>query len=137
MFLRLHQSQHDFKDLQPLSNAQLYINDAKSKALPYSQSGSRDERCSFLCGNAGIYCVAAVISSCANNLDEMKKDLDAFESGFEACKPIRFSRYGSDEILGLTIIRFLSTFRRVSLNEIIFILCSGSSRISQWHLLAE
>ncbi|KAG4075003.1 hypothetical protein HA402_014582 [Bradysia odoriphaga] len=99
MFLRLHQSQHDFKELQPLVNAQLYINDAKSKALPYVQSRSRDERCSFLCGNAGIYCVAAVISAASNNLDEMKKDLEAFETGYEACKPMHFSRYGSDEVL--------------------------------------
>lgn len=106
MFLRLHQSQHDFKDLQPLDNAQLYINDAKSKALPYTQSRSRDERCSFLCGNAGIYCVAAVISSNSNNLDEMKKDLEAFETGYEACKPINFSRYGSDEVLGKTIFSY-------------------------------
>lgn len=100
MFLRLHHSQHDFKDLQPLANAQLYINDAKTKALTYSRSGSRDERCSFLCGNAGIYCVAAVISSSSSNPDEMTKDLQAFGSGYEACKPINFSRYGSDEILG-------------------------------------
>lgn len=100
MFLRLHQSHLDFKELQPLSNAQLYINDAKSKALPYTQSRSRDERCSFLCGNAGIYSVAAVISFNSNNLDEMKNDLRAFKSGYEACRPINFSRYGSDEVLG-------------------------------------
>lgn len=100
MFLRLHQSKHDFKELQPLLNAQLYINDAKSKALPYSQSGSRDERCSFLCGNAGIYSLGAVISFSSNDLDEMRKDLIAFERGYEACKPINFSRYGSDEVLG-------------------------------------
>lgn len=100
MFLRLHQSHQDFKQLQPLPNAQLYINDAKRKALPYTQSKSRDERCSFLCGNAGIYSVAALISFNANNLDEMKNDLRAFESGYEACKPINFSRYGSDEVLG-------------------------------------
>lgn len=100
MFLKLHQSQHDFKELKPLENAQLYINDAKAKALNYSRSGSRDERCSFLCGNAGIYCVAAVVSFHSNNLDEMNKDLQAFESGHEVCKPINYSRYGGDEILG-------------------------------------
>lgn len=108
MFLRLHQSQHDFKELQPLVNAQLYINDAKSKALPYHESRSREERCSFLCGNAGIYCVSAGISSSSNNSDEMKKDLEAFESGFDACKPISFSRYGCDEVLGKIMFSFPS-----------------------------
>lgn len=108
MFLRLHQSQHDFQELQPLQHAQLYINDAKVKALSYSQSRSRDERCSFLCGNAGIYSVAAIISMNSNNMDEMRKDLQAFRSGYEACKPINFSRYGSDEVLGI-IRDFLST----------------------------
>lgn len=101
MFLRLHQSQHNFDEFQPLSNAQLYINDAKRKALPYSHSRSRDEHCSFLCGNAGIYSVAAVISSNSNNFDVLKNDLQAFGSGYEACRPINFSRYGSDEVLGI------------------------------------
>lgn len=104
MFLRLHQSQQDFKELSPILNAQLYINDAKNKALSYAHSKSRDERCSFLCGNAGIYSVAAIISLHSNNLEEMKKDLRAFESGYEACKPINFSKYGSDEVLGDFII---------------------------------
>lgn len=103
MFLRLHQSQQDFSSLQPLLNAQLYINDAKNKAIAYAHSRSRDERCAFLCGNAGIYSVSAVISFYSNNLDEMKKDLKAFESGFEACKPINFSKYGSDEVLGILV----------------------------------
>lgn len=103
MFLRLHQSQQ-FKELQPLLNAQLYINDAKSKALSYAHSRSRDERCAFLCGNAGIYCVAAIISFHSNNLEEMTKDLQAFGSGYEACKPINFSKYGSDEILGILVL---------------------------------
>lgn len=102
MFLRLHQSRQDFKMLKPLEHAQMYIQDAKNKALSYAHSKSRDERCAFLCGNAGIYSVSAVISFQSNDEEEMKKDLRAFASGFEACKPISFSKYGSDEILGIS-----------------------------------
>lgn len=97
MFLRLLQTNELVKETSALENAQLYISRAKRNAKQYSRS--RDDRCAFLCGNAGIYAVAAAISDFTQNTDVMQQDLNDFEHGFEACKPINFSKYGSDELL--------------------------------------
>lgn len=97
MFLRLSQTNELVNELSALKNAQYYINRAKRNAKRYSER--RDERCAFLLGNAGIYAVAAAISDLTQNTDSMQKELREFEKGFEACKPINFNKYGSDELL--------------------------------------
>lgn len=53
----------------------------------------------LLFSNAGIYAVAAVISENRGEENMMKKELELFYTGFEACKPINFNKYGSDEVL--------------------------------------
>lgn len=95
MFLRLWQSGELLSETSAIENAHRYIARAKRNAKQYSRS--RDERCAFLCGNAGIYAVSAVISKLANQT--LQQDLREFETGFEACKPINFSKNGSDEVL--------------------------------------
>lgn len=97
MFLRLCQTNELIEETSARENALLYINRAKRNAKQYSRS--RDERCAFLCGNAGIYAVSAAISDFNQQADTLKEDLKHFEAGFEACKPINFSKYGSDELL--------------------------------------
>lgn len=97
MFLRLCQTNELVQETSARENALLYINRAKRNARQYSRS--RDERCAFLCGNAGIHAVSAVISDLNKNKDVLQQDLKDFEQGFEACKPINFNKYGSDELL--------------------------------------
>lgn len=97
MFLRLWQAGELVKETSAIENAQLYIARAKRNAKQHSRS--RDERCAFLCGNAGIYAVSAVISQLANKENELQQDIHEFATGFEACKPINFSKHGSDELL--------------------------------------
>lgn len=97
MFLRLWQTGELVKETKAIENAQLYIERAKRNAKEYSRS--RDERCAFLCGNAGIYAVSAVISHMAKKQEASQQDLQQFETGFEACKPVNFSKNGSDELL--------------------------------------
>lgn len=97
MFLRLCQTNELVQETSARENALLYINRAKRNARQYSRS--RDERCAFLCGNAGIYAVSAVISDLNKNHEVLQQDLKDFEQGFEACKPINFNKYGSDELL--------------------------------------
>lgn len=97
MFLRLCQTNELVRETSASENALLYINRAKRNAKQHSRS--RDERCAFLCGNAGIYAVSAAISDINQKSDNRQQDLSHFEQGFEACKPINFSKYGSDELL--------------------------------------
>lgn len=97
MFLRLCQTKEREKVLSPLDNAMLYINRAKKNVKQYSRS--RDDRCAFLCGNAGIYAVSAGIANVAKQPDIVQQDLGEFAKGFEVCKPINFNKFGSDEIL--------------------------------------
>lgn len=98
MFLQLCKKESVLaQETSARENAQLYIERAKCNAKQYSRS--RDERCAFLCGNAGIHAVSAAISDFNRNADAMQQDLKSFEQGFEACKPINFSKYGSDELL--------------------------------------
>lgn len=97
MFLRLCQTNELVQETSARENAQLYIERAKRNAKQYSRS--RDERCAFICGNAGIYAVSAAISDLNQKASTLQQDLNNFEQGFEACKPINFSKYGSDELL--------------------------------------
>lgn len=97
MFLRLCQTNELVDELSARENALFYINRAKQNTR--KQSHSRDDKCAFLLGNAGIYAVAAAISHLNRQPTALKKDLAHFEQGFSACKPMNFSRYGSDEFL--------------------------------------
>lgn len=97
MFLRLCQSNELVAETSAIENATHYINRAKKNARQYSKS--RDDRCAFLCGNAGIYAVSAAISQFTSQPETLRQDLAEFEKGFDACKPIQFSKYGSDEVL--------------------------------------
>ncbi|XP_031624739.1 lanC-like protein 3 homolog isoform X1 [Contarinia nasturtii] len=97
MFLRLCQTNELVQETSARENAQLYINRAKRNAKQYSRS--RDERCAFLCGNAGIYAVSAAISELTQKPDTLQQDLKDFEQGFEACKPVNYSKHGGDELL--------------------------------------
>ena len=97
MFLRLCQTNELVQETSARENAQHYINRAKRNAKQYSRS--RDERCAFICGNAGIYAVSSAISDLLQKADTLQQDLSNFEQGFEACKPINFSKYGGDELL--------------------------------------
>lgn len=97
MFLRLCQTNELGNELSPLDNAFRYINRAKKNIRKHSRS--RDDRCAFLCGNAGVYAVSAAIANLTKQQDILQKDLRDFSYGFDACKPINFNRYGSDEIL--------------------------------------
>uniref|UniRef100_A0A0K8TK76 LanC-like protein 3 homolog n=1 Tax=Tabanus bromius TaxID=304241 RepID=A0A0K8TK76_TABBR len=86
------------KDMFPaMKLAEDYINHAKSHAVASKKRA--DERCAFLCGNAGIYAVSAVISSEAGKKDVMEDDLKNFSLGFDACQPVAFTKYGCDEVL--------------------------------------
>lgn len=97
MFLRLCQTNELVSETSAQENATFYINRAKQNLR--TESRSRDDKCAFLCGNAGIYAVSAAISHMNQQHDNVKDDLAHFEEGFDACKPIDFSKYGSDEFL--------------------------------------
>lgn len=97
MFLKLAESNLLNEELNALSYAKNYIDSAKGNAKNYSKRA--DERCAFLCGNAGIYAVSAKISNTLGDAAEYNLDLVNFLQGFEACKPVNFSKYGGDEIL--------------------------------------
>lgn len=97
MFLRLCQANELVQETSANENALHYINRAKTTAKYYSRN--HDQRCAFLCGNAGIYAVSAAISDLMQQPDQVRQDLKEFETGFEACKPINFSKHGSDEML--------------------------------------
>jgi len=97
MFLRLCQANELVQETAAKDNALYYINRAKSNAKHYSKH--KDERCAFLCGNAGIYAVSAAISDLTKHSDQLLQDLKEFATGFEACKPVNFGKHGSDEML--------------------------------------
>lgn len=94
MFLRLWQANVLVSKTSAIENAHKYIARAKANAKP-----APNESCAFLCGNAGIYAVSAVISHMARKDFEVKKDLQLFGNGFEICKPLNFNQNGSDELL--------------------------------------
>lgn len=101
MFLRLCQANELVAETSAVENAVHYINRAKRNARQFSRSTERstEDRVAFLCGNAGIFAVSAAISQLASRPESVKEDLIEFEKGYEVCKPLRFNKYGSDEIL--------------------------------------
>uniref|UniRef100_A0A1Q3FAC3 LanC-like protein 3 homolog n=1 Tax=Culex tarsalis TaxID=7177 RepID=A0A1Q3FAC3_CULTA len=95
MFLRLHECGLFGPDA--LQYAKQYAVSAKAKAVRYAVKP--EERCSFLCGNAGIYAVSAAICHRMGQRQEMDEDLRNFASGITVCKRIDFNKNGSDELL--------------------------------------
>ncbi|XP_052898728.1 lanC-like protein 3 homolog [Anopheles moucheti] len=95
MFLKLHDA--GIFGQEALQYAKQYIVNAKALAARYA--GRPEERCSFLCGNAGVYAVSAAIAHRHNAKQEMDEDLRCFATGLEVCKRLDFNKNGSDEIL--------------------------------------
>lgn len=98
MFLQMHLKSAALRERFPcIEYAKRYVESAKVNARRYSKRA--DERCAFLLGNAGIYATAAVIAKEMGKQDDSKVELEHFALGFDACKPIHFNQYGSDEVL--------------------------------------
>uniref|UniRef100_A0A2M4BPN4 LanC-like protein 3 homolog n=1 Tax=Anopheles marajoara TaxID=58244 RepID=A0A2M4BPN4_9DIPT len=95
MFLKLHDA--GIFGQEALQYAKQYIINAKTLAARYAVRP--EERCSFLCGNAGIYAVSAAIAHRHNAKQEMDEDLRCFATGIEVCKRLDFNKNGSDEVL--------------------------------------
>ncbi|XP_058058369.1 lanC-like protein 3 homolog [Anopheles bellator] len=95
MFLRLHDA--GIFGQEALQYAKQYIVNAKALAGRYA--GRPEERCSFLCGNAGVYAVSAAIAHRHSAKQEMDEDLRCFATGIEVCKRLDFNKNGSDEVL--------------------------------------
>lgn len=82
MFLRLWQTNE--AETSAKQNALFYIKRALKNVRENSRSS---DEYAFLCGNAGIYAVAAAISHKSQQYDVMKDELAHFERGFDACLP--------------------------------------------------
>ncbi|XP_053695527.1 lanC-like protein 3 homolog [Sabethes cyaneus] len=95
MFFRLHEM--GLFGADALQYAKQYVSNAKEKAVRYATRA--EERCSFLCGNAGIYAVSAAICHKMGLRQEMDEDLRNFAAGISVCKKIDFNKNGSDELL--------------------------------------
>lgn len=95
MFLKLHQSQI-YEDLNQsnLKNAKLFSDRSK-----LGLSRNPEDFCSFLCGNAGIFAVSAIINKNLNNITGFKEDINNFLYGFSVCQRVNFNNNGNDEIL--------------------------------------
>ncbi|XP_055905221.1 lanC-like protein 3 homolog [Eupeodes corollae] len=97
MFWRLSRSEKT-NDLYPaLDHAQTYIRSAKANANRYKKRPS--ERYAFLCGNAGIYAVSAVISKDLNKTEDFESDLANFRDGIAPAREFVFTKHGCDEVL--------------------------------------
>lgn len=95
MFLRLHCSD-ETRALLPssLQNAKVLIDHAKKTA------GTKDQdKAMFLCGNAGVFAVSALINKQHSNIQGFQEDMNSFLSGYTVCQQLNYCRYGSDEIL--------------------------------------
>jgi lantibiotic modifying enzyme len=97
MFLKLAQSGRYKQEVPALEYAKHYITIAKNRAHIYAKR--EEERCSFLCGNAGIFAVSAVISYLSGDLKELKNDVLCYKTGLSVCHRLDFNQYGSDEVL--------------------------------------
>lgn len=51
---------------------------------------------SFLCGNAGIFAVSAVINQSLGNLQAVQEDLNQFNKGATVCLRTSYNRKGND-----------------------------------------
>lgn len=95
MFWKLNRSL-PFKDMFPcIEQASNYIRRAKEISGTKNNT-SQTSSIAFLCGDAGIYAVSAVISNDLNRKDEALKDLQNFLKGYPTCTS---NSYDADEIL--------------------------------------
>ncbi|XP_073828770.1 lanC-like protein 3 homolog [Musca autumnalis] len=98
MFWKMSRS-NQCHDLYPasLEHAHAFIRNAKANADRYKKR--REERYSFLCGNAGIYAVSAVISQDLKLVQDLSDDLTNFKAGIAPSKEHLHTKYGCDEVL--------------------------------------
>lgn len=95
MFLKLHQSQAvESFNSSALSHAKRFIDHSKRHLHK-----KPEDFASFLCGNAGITSVSAVINFNLYNVAEFRQDREQFLAGYPPCRDINLNRHGSDEIL--------------------------------------
>jgi lantibiotic modifying enzyme len=95
MFLRLHQSRVvEGLNQSALQDAKMFIDHAK-----HFLRNKPEDSVSFLCGNAGINAVSAVISAELGDLQAAQYDLNQFLAGVSVTQKINFNRNGNDEIL--------------------------------------
>lgn len=95
MFLKLHQSEAaPFINDTALQHAKVFIDHAKG----FIHSKPEDS-VAFLCGNAGIFSVSAVINNNIGTVQAAQQDIEQFISGFPVCQKTTFNRHGCDEIL--------------------------------------
>lgn len=95
MFLKLHQSQAVLSlNSSSLDNAKIFIERSKKHLRSKPEKAA-----SFLCGNAGIYSVSAIVNLKQSNDHEVQRDINQFLKGVSACLKLKLNNYGSDEIL--------------------------------------
>lgn len=95
MFLKLHQSQAvETLNQTSLHNAKKFIDHSKNFLR-----NKPEDSVSFLCGNAGINAVSAIIHKELGNSQAARYDLDQFLTGVPVTQKIVFNRHGCDEIL--------------------------------------
>lgn len=95
MFLKLHQSHAAYGINQTaLQNAKMFIDHSKNFLR-----GKPEDAVSFLCGNAGINAVSAVIHKELGDTHTAQHDLNQFLSGVSVTQKITFNKHGNDEIL--------------------------------------
>ncbi|XP_058058632.1 lanC-like protein 3 homolog [Anopheles bellator] len=83
MFWKLSRSPATANLYPCLDHAAMYIDLAKTIATGKGQSSKRTV--AFLCGNAGIAAVSAVISDARGNKQDAAKDIEQFLEGFRIC----------------------------------------------------
>lgn len=94
MFLKLYKSEIRREFPNALQNAKSLIDLSKQHL-----SRKEHSKASFLCGNAGIYAVSAIVNHELQNLNKFREDKASFLSGYHVCKNLVYNRYGNDEIL--------------------------------------
>uniref|UniRef100_A0A336KPA9 LanC-like protein 3 homolog n=1 Tax=Culicoides sonorensis TaxID=179676 RepID=A0A336KPA9_CULSO len=98
MFLKLSQSKVAAEFPDAIKYAKNFIDHSKHMSQRYLKRDS--EKVSFLCGNAGIYAVSAMISKSMNDKVNLNQDLKIFSEGHAICSQnLIFNDYGNDEIL--------------------------------------
>lgn len=95
MFLKLHQSQA----VECFNESALFHAKAFSDHSKRFLRNKPEDAASFLCGNAGIIAVSAVVNYLLGETEKMKVDFKQYLIGQQVCQNITFNKHGSDEIL--------------------------------------
>lgn len=94
-FYKLHSSQVIESIVETsLQYSKMYIDHARN----FIREKPSDS-VSFLCGNAGIFAVSAVINQSLGNIQAAQEDLNEFKKGATVCMRTSFNRQGSNELL--------------------------------------